>query len=101
MNVIQTSRVVIQNYSNQMRDYQTNVANTLQNLNSMYQDIYRDNVNNPPQRQGQFNNRFNTQFASTENRENGSNVIRRRRTPNTWNDVLTNHFQNLGLKKLN
>jgi len=97
LNVIQTSRVVIQNYSNQMRDYQTNVANTLQNLNSMYQDIYRDNVNNPPQRQRQSNNRFNTQFASTENRENETNVIRRRRTPNTWNDVLTNHFQNLGL----
>ena len=97
LNVIQTTRVVMQNYSNQMRDYQTNVANILQNLNLMYQDIYRDNQTNPPQHERGFNNPFRTQFASAENRHNETNVIRRRRPPATWNDVLTNHFQNLGV----
>lgn len=97
LNVIQTTRIVIQNYSNQMRDYQTNVANTLQNLNLMYQDIYRDNQTNPLQRERSANNQFRTQFASNENRNNELNIIRRRRPPATWNDVLTNHFQNLGV----
>lgn len=101
LNVIQTTRIVIQNYSNQMRDYQTNVANTLQNLNLMYQDIYRDiyrdNQTNPLQRERTTNNQFRTPFASNENRNNESNIIRRRRPPTTWNDVLTNHFQNLGV----
>ena len=101
LNVIQTTRIVIQNYSNQMRDYQTNVANTLQNLNLMYQDIYRDiyrdNQTNPLQRERSANNQFQTQFASNENRNNELNIIRRRRPPATCNDVLTNHFQNLGV----
>ena len=101
LNVIQTTRIVIQNYSNQMRDYQTNVANTLQNLNLMYQDIYRDiyrdNQTNPLQRERSANNQFQTQFASNENRNNEFNIIRRRRPPATLNYVLTNHFQNLGV----
>lgn len=97
LNLIQTTRVVMQNYGNQMRDYQTNVANTLQNINIMYQDIYRDNQTNPPQHGRDFNNQFRTQFASSENRNNETNVIRRRRPPVTWNDVLTNHFQNIGI----
>lgn len=97
LNIIQTSRVVLQNYSNQMRDYQANVANTLQNLNLMYRDIYRDNQTNSIPRERSFNNPYQSQFTSPENRNNESNIIQRRRPPTTWNDVLTNHFQNIGV----
>lgn len=103
LNVIQTTRVVMQTYSNQMRDYQTNVANVLQQLNHMYQDIYRDNRINPvPQQQHRnFNTGFNTNYTSNQNRNdtpdtpNTPNILRRR-TPTRWNDVLTTHFQNIG-----
>lgn len=96
LNVIQNVRVVMQQYSNQMRDYQTTVTSVLQNLDRIYQDIYRDNRRNAQQQRSSYST-FTPNLPSRQNQNNESNIIQRRGNAPSWNDIVTSRYRNTRL----
>ena len=96
LNVIQNVRVVMQQYSNQMRDYQTTVTSVLQNLDRMYQDIYRDNRRNAQQQRSSYST-FTPNLPPRQNQNNESNIIQRRGNAPSWNDIITSRYRNTRL----